>query len=134
MEKIIDTQKTKVFRVKTRFDKGVAFEHQCENEKTNVNAKLNSLIDSSLLGQKRYFYAGKNKLSYNRAFNNFSWMVQLDSGIESEILKNLSDDFLKDLRNEIDKALQERNDWVHQRGQNSVDIPGELVGGKDGNN
>lgn len=124
-------QKTKVFRVKTSLDKGNAFEEQCKNENTNVNAKLNFLIERSMLGQKRYFHAGKNKIGYNNLQNSFNWFVQLDSGKEVEVLKNLSDDFLKDLRQEIDKALQERNDWVHNRHPGSVDVPGELIGGEE---
>lgn len=132
MENSISTQKTKVFRVKTNFDKGIAFEEQCKNEDTNINAKLNSLIDSSLLGQKRYFYSGKNKIVYNRAYNNFDWLARLDSGKEIEILKNLSDDFLRNLKQDIEKALQERNDWVHHTEPGAVGFPGELVGGENG--
>ena len=120
-------QKTRVFRVKVDVDKGKAFENQCENEDTNVNAKLKGLIDNSLRGQKRYFSAGENKIKYSKSNNNFSWWVQLDSGQEIEILKNLSDDFLKNLKNEIDKAMQERNDWVHQTHSDSTQIPNEIL-------
>jgi S-adenosylmethionine:tRNA-ribosyltransferase-isomerase (queuine synthetase) len=129
MGRLTQPQKTKVFRVKTNFDKGIAFEEQCKNEETNVNAKLNSLINNSLLGQKKYFYSGKNKIKYNRAFNTFDWLVQLDSDKEIEILKNLSDDFIKSLKQEIEKALQERNDWIHSKKEGSVEIPGALIGG-----
>ncbi len=125
-------QKTKVFRVKVDVDKGKAFENQCKNEGTNVNAKLKELMDSSLRGQKRYFSAGENKIRYSKSNNNFSWLAKLDSGQEIEGLKNLSDDFLKSLRNEIDLAIQERNDWVHQTHRDSIQIPEEILGKKDG--
>lgn len=127
----IPIQKTKVFRVKTSFEKGTIFENQCKNENTNVNAKLNQLIEQSLKGQKKYFEAGRNKISYNHVNNSFSWFAQLDSGKNIEILDNLSDDYLKNLKQEIEKALQERNDWVHNVHSDSVDIPGELVGGEE---
>ncbi len=120
-------QKTKVFRVKVDIDKGKAFESQCENEGTNVNAKLKELIDSSLRGQKRYFSAGENKIRYSKSNNNFSWLAKLDSGQEIEVLKNLSDDFLKNLKKEIDQAMQERNDWVHQTNPDSVQISREIL-------
>ena len=131
MDDSIPIQKTKVFRVKVELDKGIAFEGLCENEKTNINAKLKELIDSSLRGDKRYFLSGKNKISYNKTINNFSWLVQLDSKQEIEILNNLSDDFLINLKKEIDKAIQERNEWVHQTKFDSIDVPKELVGRKD---
>lgn len=124
-------QKTKVFRVKTDFDLGTAFENLCKNESTNINAKLKELIDSSLKGQKRYFLAGKNEIIYDKLHNSFSWFALLDSGKPVKILDNLSDNFLKDIRHQIDLALQERNDWVHNRHSGSVDVPGELVGGKE---
>ena len=133
MDNSIPIQKTKVFRVKTSLDKGTAFEEQCKKENTNINAKLNYLIESSLRGQKRYFFSGKNIINYNKLHNNFSWLVQLDSGKEIEILKDLSDEFLKNLKKEIEKALQERNDWVHNRQSDSVGIPRELIGGENGN-
>ncbi len=124
-------QKTKVFRVKVDYDKGIAFEDLCKNEKKNINSKLKELIDSSLMGNKRYFFAGKNKIRYNKTNNNFLWVVQLDSGEEIEILNNLSLDFLKNLKSEIDYSMQERNDWIHQKNPNSVEIPDELIGEKE---
>ena len=131
MESSIPVQKTKVFRVKVDLDTGRAFENLCVNETTNVNAKLKSLIDSSLKGNKRHFLSGANVISYNKAQNNFSWLVELDSGNQFKILNNLSDDFLENLKKEIDKAVQERNEWVHHRKSNSVDIPSELIGGRE---
>lgn len=120
-------QKTKVFRVKIDLDRGKAFEDQCKHENTNVNAKLKELIETSLKGQKRYFLAGKNSITYEKAYNMFTWSVRLDSGKEIRILNNLSDDFLKNLKTEIEHAFQERNDWVHQSKDDSVEVPKELV-------
>ena len=125
-------QKTKVFRVKVDYDKGIAFEDLCRNEKKNINSKLKELIDSSLMGNKRYFFAGKNKIKYNKTNNNFSWVVQLDSGEEIEVLNNLSLDFLKNLKSEIDYSIQEKNDWVHQKNPDSVEIHEKLIGDKNG--
>jgi len=129
MDSQTPVQKTKVFRVKVDVDKGKAFEDQCKNEGTNINAKLKGLIDNSLGGQRRYFVSGKNEIRYNRFYNNFSWLVRLDSGKEIEILSNLSDSFLKNLKGEIEQALQQRNDWVHQTKSGSISIPERLIGG-----
>ena len=123
-------KKTKVYRVKIDVDAGIAFEKQCKNEGTNVNAKLKESIDFSLKGQKRYFHAGKNKIVYDQAHNLFSWKVLIDTEKLVEVTKNLSDEFLRNLRQEIDKALQERDDWIHNRQSDSVPIPTELLGDK----
>ena len=127
----IPIQKSKVFRVKTNFDKGIAFENQCKNEGTNINAKLNQLIENSLLGQKKYFHAGVSRFEYDRTTDRFRWAVYLDSGEKKEVISNLSSSFLGNIFNESEKALLERSDWIHQKKQNSVDIPGELIGGEE---
>jgi hypothetical protein len=124
-------QKMKVFRVKIDIDKGVAFEDLCKNEKTNVNAKLKELINSSLMGNSRYFFSGKNEIKYNKTSNDFSWFVNLDSGKNIEVLNKLSESFLISLKNEIEKAILERREWIHQRSSDSIEVPKELVGGKN---
>src|SRR3989344_2853139 len=113
MNDYVPIQRTKILRVKVDLDIGRAFEDLCKNEKTNVNAKLKELVDDSLKGQKKHFFAGKNKLAYDKVHNSFEWLVQLDSGQEIGVLSNLSDNFLKDLQQEIDQAIRERNEWIH---------------------
>ena len=127
MNDSIPIQKTKVFRVKVDLDKGISFEAQCKNEKTNVNAKLKRLIDDSLKGDKRYFLAGKNKITYDITNDKFSWIVELDDGTKKEILTNISINFLKNINEEIEKSFIERNNWLHQTKKDSIDIPKELV-------
>lgn len=132
MENTVPIQKTKVLRVKLDLDKGKAFEDQCKNENTNINAKLKELIDSSLKGQKSHFVSGANLIKYDKLKNNFSWHAMLDNGKKIDILDNLSDNFLKNLKHEIDHAIQERNDWVHNKsGDSSVHIPRKILGEDD---
>ena len=132
MENSVPIQKTKVFRVKVDLDRGNAFEEQCKIENTNVNARLKELIDFSLSGKRRFFFAGQNIIKYDKTSNTFGWFARLDSGKEVGILNNLSDNFIKSLKAEIDKAIQERNDWAHQKKPDSIAFPGGLVGGEDG--
>src|SRR3989344_9251487 len=86
----------------------------CNKNNIVPSEYIRDLIHKNFNSPKKTFLSGKNKITYNKVNNSFSWLVKLDSGQEVEILKNLSDDFLKNLRNEIDWAIQERNDWVHQ--------------------
>lgn len=103
----------------------------CKKQGTTPSKYIRDLIKKNISSPQRKFLAGKNKIYYNKLNNTFSWTVELDSGAETEVLKSLSDDFLKNLKQEIEKSLQERNDWVHHSHDDSVDIPGELVGDEE---
>ena len=99
----------------------------CKRHNTTPSNYIRDLIKKNLGSTSKKFLAGKNELKYNKLQNNFSWLVNLDSGEKIEILNNLSDDFLKNLKKEIDLAIQERNNWIHQRDPNSVQIPNEIL-------
>lgn len=102
----------------------------CNKNNTVPSEYIRELIQKNINSPKNYFLSGKNKIKYDRTNNSFSWFVQLDSGEESKILFNLSQDFLKNLQNEIQEAIKQRNDWVHQKNPDSVEIHEKLVGGR----
>ena len=99
--------------------------------KETHSAKLRELINKEIKNNsKSNFLSGINNIKYNKVNNSFSWLVKLDSGQETEILNNLSLEFLKNLQQDIQEAIKERNQWVHQTKEGSVDIPNELLGGE----
>ena len=103
----------------------IEFDKLC---KDTHSAKLRELINKEIKSNsKSNFLSGINKITYNKVNNSFSWLVKLDSGQETEILNNLSLEFLKNLQQDIQEAIKERNQWVHQTKDDSVDIPRELV-------
>jgi len=105
----------------------IDFNKLCEN---THSSKLRKLISKEIKNSsKSDFLSGINKIKYNKLNNSFSWIVQLDSGQEVEILNNFSLEFLKNLQSEIQEAIKERNQWVHQTKDDSVDVPREMVGG-----
>jgi len=106
----------------------IEFDKLC---KDTHSAKLRELINKEIKSNsKSNFLSGVNKITYNKVNNSFSWLVKLDSGQETEILNNLSLEFLKNLQQDIQEAIKERNQWVHQTKDDSVGIPKELVGGE----
>ena len=108
----------------------IEFDKLC---KDTHSAKLRELINKEIKSSsKSNFLSGVNKITYNKVNNSFSWFVKLDSGQETEILNNLSLEFLKNLQEDIQEAIKERNQWVHQTKDDSVNIPKDLVGGKNG--
>ena len=96
------------------------------------SSKLRELINKEIKkSSKSNFLSGNNKIGYDKLNNSFSWLVQLDSGQEVEILNSLSLEFLKNLNQQIEEAIKERNEWVHHSRSGSVDIPGEMIGGEN---
>ena len=100
----------------------------CKRQNTTPSEYIRELIQKGLSSPKSKFLAGKNKIKYDKTTNSFSWLVELDSGEEAKILNNLSDDFLKNLQTEIQEAIKERNEWVHQIKEDSVHISNEILG------
>ncbi len=104
----------------------------CEKLGTNPSERIRQLIIQDLKKPIKQSLAGTNKIKYDKVHNSFNWFVQLDSGQEVEVLSNLSLEFLKNFQSEIQEAIQERNDWVHNtNGDSSVEIPTELIGVKN---
>ena len=104
----------------------------CGKLGTTVSERIRQLITHDLKKPVKQAVAGINKIKYDKVHNSFNWVVQLDSGQEIEVLNNLSLEFLKNFQKEIQEAIKERNQWVHQSHPDSVDVPGELVGCEDG--
>lgn len=102
----------------------------CNKNNIAPSEYIRDLIIKSFNNPKKSFVAGINKIKYDKVHNTFNWFVKLDSGQEIEVLSNLSLEFLKNFQNEIQDAINERNHWVHQSKPDSVDVPGELVGGE----
>ena len=108
----------------------IEFDKLC---KETHSAKLRELINKEIKSNsKSNFLSGVNKITYNKVNNSFSWLVKLDSGQETEILNNLSLEFLKNLQQDIEESIKERNQWVHQTKYDSVGIPKELVREENG--
>lgn len=101
----------------------------CNKNNLAPSEHIRELIHKNLNNPRKNFLAGINKIKYDKVHNTFNWFVQLDSGREIEVLSNLSLEFLKNFQNEIQDAINERNHWVHQSKPDSVDVPGELIGG-----
>ena len=106
------------------------FNLYCNKIGTNPSERIRQLILLDMKKPQTHIRSGINKIGYNRINNSFSWVVELDSGESIEVLNNLSDSFLKNLQEEIQDAIKQRNQWVHQVHADSVDVPGELIGGE----
>lgn len=107
------------------------FRNHCKKLNVTPSERIRELVLQDINKPPKKFLSGANLIKYNKTNNSFSWIVKLDTGQEVEVLNNLSDDFLKNLKKEIEQAVKERNDWVHQTSPDSVHVPKELIGGKE---
>jgi hypothetical protein len=105
------------------------FKRVCDLESKNYNSKLKELINESSKDIQN-FISGKNKIEYNKLNNTFLWNILTDENEEITILNDLQIDFLNNIQEEINKALNERNEWVKQSKKESIIIPKKLIRGK----
>ena len=71
--------------------------------------------------------AGKNKLTYDKINDKFSWSVELDDGKLIEVLKEISPDFIDELNKSIKNVLKERSAFMGKRKKDSVPVPSNML-------
>lgn len=123
------TVSTKIKRDPTFLD----FDLICKQEGKTHSSKIKELIEKENNKKKKpYFFAGNIRVVYNAALNNYSIKALLDNGEEVVIWENLSEDFIKSLRDELGSAIEMRNHFVHGLGKDGkVAIPSEEIGGEE---
>lgn len=92
-----------------------------------VSTQLKQLIKQEIDNPISVNVAGKSLFVYNPARDNFSWRAILDKGIISYIEDDLNFEFLSQLKEAIDKAIDERNTFIQKTKDDSVSIPGQIV-------
>jgi len=95
----------------------------CKAEGKTVNRKLGEIIEKETIKTGKPFFSGKNKIQYNKSSNSFDWYADLDNGQRIPLLNNLSTDFLKNLKEQIEVAQRDRIDWLNLKDNESVEIP-----------
>lgn len=71
--------------------------------------------------------AGNNMVTYNRENDTYSWSILLDNKETVEVIANMSTQYIEELSNKMNKAIQERNLLTDKRKLASVAIPGRLI-------
>ncbi len=74
--------------------------------------------------------SGKNLISYNKSKDNFSWSIELDDGSKVEILRDVSAEYIEDLKDELSKATTERMMSLDKKKTKSVPVPSNILRGK----
>ena len=104
-------------------DEITQFRAYCEKKGTTPSSLIRELILRELEIPIPHNVAGKNRIEYNRENDNFSWMVDLDSGDEFPVIEQVSVEFIEDLGMVISLAIDERSAIVGKENKDSVTLP-----------
>lgn len=100
----------------------------CEKKGTTPAALIRDLILRELEVPIPHTVAGKNRVVYDKKRDVFNWLIELDSGDESEVLRDVSPEFLEDLLLILRGGLEERSAFIGRKKKDSVPVPGNLFG------
>ena len=99
----------------------------CERKGVTPSALIRSLIQRELEVPIPQNVAGKNKIHYNKERDTFSWFVELDSGKDMEVMRDVSPRFLEDLQDVILMGLDERSAFIGMNKKDSVPVPSGIL-------
>ena len=100
----------------------------CDKKGLNISSQLKYLIKQEIEDPISVNLAGKSEFVYSPVKDNFSWRAILDKGFISYIEDDLNFEFLKQLRNAINIAIDERDTFIQKKNEDSVAMPGKIVG------
>ena len=103
------------------------FKSYCDKKGVKVSTQIKHLIKQEIEDPIALNVAGKSQFVYNPAKDNFSWRAILDKGVISYIEDDLSPEFLIQLKEAIDLAVEERGAFLQKKDKDSVAIPGKIV-------
>ncbi len=74
--------------------------------------------------------AGKNRITYNKNTDSFTWSLDLDAGKKVDFLENVPVAFIENLTQNLKIVIEERETAIQKIRKESVPIPSDLFGGK----
>ncbi len=110
-------------------DELTLFRVHCEKKGVTPATQIRELILKETKATLPRIIAGQNKISYDKYNDTFSWSINLDSGRDYVILKNLSPTFLEQLNTVIIASIEERNNFIRKKVKGSVPISSNIFEG-----
>lgn len=102
----------------------------CQRKGVTPSALIRSLIQRELEVPIPQNVAGKNRIHYNKERDTFSWFVELDTGKDMEVMRDVSPRFLEDLHEIVSRNLNERSGFIRKNNKDSVPVPSNILRGK----
>lgn len=104
----------------------ILLEDYCSKKGVTVSSLIRGLLLKEMGLTVPSNVAGKNKISYDKEKDNFSWSIELDDGSFIDVLKNVSASYLEELDLVISKAIELRDNSMKRKKKGSVSVPGRL--------
>ena len=105
----------------------VKFKTHCDAKGVKPSKEIKNLIDKEIKDPLAINLAGKSQFVYNPAKDNFSWRAELDKGVIAYIEDDLSFEFLSQLKEAIDRAIDKRDTFIQKNKDDSVAIPSKIM-------
>lgn len=105
----------------------VKFKIHCERKGVSPSREIKTLIEQEINNPLSQNIAGSNIFVYNAARDNFSWRAILDKDVTAHIEDNISPEFLYQLKEAVDSAIEYRETLIQKKDKESVAIPGKIV-------
>ena len=99
----------------------------CDKKGVTPSKFLRELITENIGNPIPVNIAGRNVISYNKGRDNFSWKIMLDDGSRVDVFDDLSSVYLEDLKEKIDRAVDERNVYLKKKDEGSVPVPTKML-------
>lgn len=111
-------------------DELTLFRAHCEKKGVTPAYLVRKLILKELEIRVPHTVAGRNKISYDKNEDYFTWSIELDTGRTVEVLRNVAPDFIENLLEILTLGLGERNTFIQKKKKDSVAIPNGILDGK----
>ncbi len=110
-------------RAKIKKENYLELDKYSKNVGITTSAYIRSLIETNRPAEVSLKKAGINIFRFNPLEDNFYWEIKFDDESKSVIAEELSNEFLENLKNSIEKALTNRREHIKKRLNESVVIP-----------
>lgn len=117
----------KTLATKLQQDDFSRFKYICEKKGVTQSSYMRDLVLLEINNPIQQFVAGRNVFEYSTKDDLFSWCIETDSGDNHCVIENLSAEFMKNLRDSIDRGLEQRAALIGQTNDESVAISEKFV-------
>ncbi len=121
-----DTYNAKTVSAKLSPSEFTNFKTHCDVKGVKPSVEIKELIKNEIKTPVPHMLAGKNVFVYNKHKDNFSWRVVLDNGLRVDIEDDLSAEYVSQLVDSLQQAVDERNTYIKKE-NGGVPIPSKLV-------
>ncbi len=124
------TSEYKSISAKISREEFTLIDEYCRKKDITPSSLIRDLLLKEIKVTVPHNVAGSNKIVYNKDKDNFSWIIELDDGTESEVIKNVSTRYLEHLKDKIAEGLTLREHTIKKIRKDSVPVPSSMLRGR----